>query len=354
MRLTTGLHGYVVLRFSSGLEIRLHNLICAMILMMVAVVGGVALLTTGSTDSTFSDLVGLFDGDAVSGDVAFAIADVRLPRILMGFMAGWCIALTGAMLQSLAQNPLADPGLLGLSQGSLVVIMLVLVLFPGLPLIFTPLAGFAGGLAVAALLMVLVGRHHSGGLGILLMGIAVETTLSSVTSILILYAPPEQSHAISSWLAGSLFHSDWSAVGSFAAWFVISIPAILVIGRKLRSLDLGDHMALALGEAVHITKPAILIVAVLLTAAATAAVGPLVFLGVMAPHLAGFISPAKGRARLFLAAMTGGVLVVAADGLTRLGSDQVALPTGLAIMMIGAPIFIISLRLRTISQARTG
>lgn len=247
MRLTTGLHGYVVLRFSGGLEIRLHNLTCAVILMMVAVVGGVALLTTGSTDSTFSDLVGLFDGDAVSGDVAFAIADVRLPRILMGFMAGWCIALTGAMLQSLAQNPLADPGLLGLSQGSLVVIMLVLVLFPGLPLIFTPCRicrWVGGGRAVDG-----TGRASSfRGLGILLMGIAVETTLSAVTSILILYAPPEQSHAISSWLAGSLFHSDWSAVGSFAAWFVISILAILVIGRKLRSLDLGDHMALALGR----------------------------------------------------------------------------------------------------------
>ncbi|MDG4721355.1 MULTISPECIES: FecCD family ABC transporter permease [Thalassospira] len=353
MRLTKGLHGYAVLRLGSGLEIRLHNLLTAIAMALLVVIGGVVLLTMGSTDSTFSDLVDLLRGSAMSEDLSFAIADVRMPRILMGFMAGWCVALTGAMLQSLAQNPLADPGLLGLSQGSLVAIMLVLVLFPGLPLIYTPLAGFVGGLAVAVLLMVLVGRHHSGGLGILLMGIAVETTLSSVTSVLILYAPPEQSHAIASWLAGSLFHSDWPAVGGFSVWFFFSIPAVLVVGRKLRSLDLGDHMALALGEPVHVTKPIILIIAVLLSAAATAAVGPLVFLGVMAPHLAGFISPAKGRARLLLSAMMGGVLVVAADGLTRLGPDQVALPTGLAIMMIGAPLFIISLRIRTMRQARS-
>ena len=81
-------------------------------------------------------------------------------------------------------------------------------------------------------------------------------------------------------------------------------------------------------------------------------VGPLVFLGVMAPHLAGFVSPAKGRARLFLSAMMGGVLVIGADSLTRGLSSDVALPTGLAIMIVGAPLFIISLRIRALRQSK--
>ncbi|MCC9621034.1 iron ABC transporter permease [Thalassospira sp. MA62] len=353
IRLTRGLHGSPVLRFTSGLEIRLHNICSAFALLLVTAFIGVAAALVGSTDIAISDLWSMLFGQGISAESGFAIMDVRLPRILLAFMAGWCVALTGAMLQSLAQNPLADPGLLGLSQGSMVMIMLVLVLFPAMPMVLMPVAGFGGGLAIAILLLVLVGRHHAGGLGILLMGIAIETTLSSITSILVLYSPPEKSHALASWLAGSLFQSDWSAVGSFAGWFALSVPALLVIGRKLRSLDLGDHMAMALGEQVHRTKPLILIVAVFLSAAATTAVGPLAFLGVMAPHLAGFISPAKGRARLILSAMMGGLLVVGADSLTRLLSTDVAIPTGLAIIMIGAPLFIISLRIRAVRRSRT-
>ncbi|MBX2832163.1 MAG: iron ABC transporter permease [Rhodospirillales bacterium] len=352
IKVTTGLHGHSILRLANGLEIRVHNLVTVMVLLCLGILVGGASIMMGTTNTGMGDLIALIGGTGVSDDAVFAIMDVRLPRILLGFMAGWCVALTGAMLQSLAQNPLADPGLLGLSQGSMVMIMLMLVLFPAFPIIFMPLAGFAGGIVIAVLLLVLVGRHHTGGLGIVLMGIAIETTLSSVTSILVLYTPAEMSYALSSWLAGSLFRSDWPTVFGFAIWFAASIPAILIIGRKLRSLDLGDHMAMALGEPVHWTKPLILFVSVLLSAAATTAVGPLVFLGVMAPHLAGFVSPAKGRARLFLSAMMGGVLVIGADSLTRGISSDVALPTGLAIMIVGAPLFIISLRIRALRQSK--
>ena len=127
---------------------------------------------------------------------------------------------------------------------------------------------------------------------------------------------------------------------------------ILVLGHRLRSLDFGDQLAMALGEAITWTKPAILIAAVLLTSAAVTAVGPLIFLGVMAPHLANFLAGASGRSRLVLSAMVGGLLVIAADTLTRGFAGEVALPAGLSIVVIGVPLFIITLRLRAFSRAR--
>lgn len=347
------LDGRRVLRFPSGLEIRLHNLLTLAIVLLLTCAVALLSISLGATRTSLTEVVWALAGGASSDDQAFAIWDVRLPRVVLAFMVGWCVALTGAMLQSLAQNPLADPGLLGLSQGAIVMILVLTVFFPKIPQAWVPLAAFAGGLGVALLLLALVGRNRAGGLAIILMGIAVETTLSSVTSVLILYTPPETSLALSAWLAGSLFHSSWATVAAFAPWLLLSLPAILMIGRRLPSYDMGDQMAMALGENVALSRPLILIVAVLLTSAAMTAAGPLMFLGIMAPHLAGFVSPASGRARLVLSALMGGFLVVGADTLTRtLGSD-LPLPVGLGLMIVGAPLFIIALRLRNLRRAGT-
>lgn len=353
MKLDRRLDGRPTLAFGSGLAIPLGNLAAFCCL------AGLALLLAGLSLSLGATRIGpgetlqaLFGGDT-DADQAFALFQVRLPRILLGFMAGWCVALTGAMLQSLSQNPLADPGLLGLSQGSLVAVMVLLVFFPQVPQAVAPLAALAGALGVGALLLLLVDWRNAGGLAILLMGIALETTLSSVTSILILYAPPETSHGLSEWLAGSLLRSDWPAIAGFAPWFALSLPVVLLLGPRLRTFDMGDTMAMALGEEVRRSKPFILVAAVLLSSASVTAVGPLVFLGILAPHLAGFLTRAAGRARLALSALMGGLLVIAADILTRTATGGVAVPTGLAIVIVGAPLFIVALRLRALRQSRS-
>ena len=346
MKLSRSLDQRLSLVFANGLHLRLHNILAfaglAMVLMLVS---GLS-LSLGATELGFGDmLASLFSGEGTDAQ-SFAIWDVRLPRLLLGFMAGWCVALAGAMLQSLAQNPLAEPGLLGLSQGSILAIALLLVFFPHVSATLFPAAGLVGALAVGLVLMLLVGRSHAGGLPVLLMGIALETVLSSITMILILYTTPETSFALATWMAGSLFNSSWSAITGFLPWFALSLPAILIFGRALRSYDLGDQMAMSLGEPVARSRPILLLIVIILTSATAAAVGPLSFLGIMAPHIAGFLSPASGRARLMLAAMTGGLIVVAADTLTRTGVGDVGMSIGLSIIIIGAPLFITILRLR--------
>ncbi|MFB2532063.1 FecCD family ABC transporter permease [Paracoccus sp. p4-l81] len=335
------------LRLPGGMALPLANLAAAAALIAAGLGLTLLALTTGATPVTLADLA-----RPSSADAAFALAEVRLPRIVLGFMAGWCVALTGAMLQSLAQNPLADPGLLGLSQGSMLTILLLLFVAPAAPLALIPLAAMAGGLAVAAVLIALTrgGGTGTDGLALLLMGIAVETTLSPLTAMLVLYLPPETSYAVSSWMAGSLFQATPATIAALAPWCLVSLPVVAVLGRVTRVQDLGDAMALSLGAPLGWAKPAILVAAVLLSSAAVTAVGPLAFLGVMAPHLGGAISRASGRMRLVLSGLTGGVLVIAADTLTRASPTHFALPIGLSLTLIGVPLFILALRLRALSR----
>lgn len=353
MKLTRALDKKPVLRFSSGLELHIRNLLAGLALLILSGAMSLSALSVGSTDV---GPVGLFKmlvfGTQTSAASQFALLEVRLPRIAIGFMAGWLIAMSGAFLQTLARNPLADPGLFGLNQGAVVVIMLVMILAPNASRTIIPFAALLGGVSVALLLLWLVGPNHTGGLAILLMGLALETTLSSITSIMILYAPEEISHALSSWLAGSLLLADWPGVLALTPWFLLSLPICLILGKTLPALDLGEHVAMAIGDNVRRTRPLILLGAVLLSAAAVTAVGPLIFLGVMAPHLATAISPATGRMKLMLSGLMGGTLVVAADGLTRSGLAGGGLPVGLSLTIIGVPLFIVALRLRALHRQR--
>ena len=350
IRRDRAIDGRSVLRLANGLRIHLHNLAAGLALGLAVIALAALAASIGTQGTGLADLVRSVFGKRLDPADAYALWTVRLPRIVIGFLAGWTVALSGAILQSLARNPLADPGLFGLNQGSMVAIMLLLVFMPAAPREIVPLAALLGGLGVGLLLIGLVGGTRSGGLAILLMGIAVETVLSAITSILILYTPPETSYGLSAWLAGSLFQASWSGAAAFAPWFAVGLIGIAVFGRRLAVYDLGADMARAIGEPVARSRPFILVFAVLMSSTAVSAVGPLTFLGVLAPHLASFVSPATGRARLILSGLTGGALVVAADCLVRGLPSTFSLPIGLGLTLVGVPLFMITLRLRTLRR----
>lgn len=342
--------GRTILRSSSGLQIRLGNLGAAVCLLCSVVLLAGLSAGIGVTDTDLRDFILHLSGAHLDDSSAYALWSVRLPRIAMAFMAGWSVALAGAILQSLARNPLADPGLFGFSQGSITAIMLLLVFIPAASKGLMAAAAIAGGFGVALLLIWLVGGAHSSGLAILLMGIAIETVLSSFSSFLLLYAPPETSLALSEWIAGSLFQANWQTIAFFLPIVLLSLCGIFLMGSTLSVYDLGNDMAMAVGEAVSRSRPLLLLFAVFMSAAAVIAVGPLTFLGVMAPHLAGFLSKSTGRARLFLSAFMGGTLVVAADALTRAMPGDLTIPVGLSLTLIGVPLFIIILRLQALRR----
>lgn len=340
-------------RITVGLaSVKLHNALTFAFLSLATIAIAGLSISTGSTEVDFWQSLRILAGGEATELERYAVYEVRLPRILLGFMTGWVVAMAGAMLQSMAQNPLADPGLLGLSQGALTVLMILIVFFPLVPREIYPFAAMLGGLAVGLFLLLLTGRNNTGGIAILLMGIAVETTLGSVTAMLLLYTPPEVSWSLAIWLSGSLFASSWDTVGQFTFWYGFAILVIMALGRSTKVMDLGDQMAMSLGEGVTYSKPVVLVICVLITAAAVTQVGPMTFLGILAPHLARFLSPANGKSRLFLAGMMGGLLVILADLVTRSAITDRFMPIGLTIIIVGAPLFIISLRLASLRQRR--
>ncbi|PHM53502.1 FecCD iron compound ABC transporter, permease family protein [Xenorhabdus hominickii] len=176
-----------------------------------------------------------------------------LPHILLGLMVGWCAALAGAILQPIARNPLADSGLFGISQGAMTMIIILLAFIPSTPKMLIVLAALTGGLIVALFLTLLVGNNRASGLVILLMGIAVSSVLSSVSSFLILYLPTELSLNLAGWMdrcfrpAGQLLH-----IASFMPLFLLSIIGILITGPALNRYELGNELALSLGSLSNI------------------------------------------------------------------------------------------------------
>ncbi|MEN5278653.1 iron ABC transporter permease [Brucella sp. TWI432] len=353
MILDVAIDGRTIIRLHNGLALRQRDLLAgaALFLIMLALI--ILSLNVGDIHVGLTDILPVIFGQAADHDQNYAILTVRLPRIILGFMAGWSAALAGAVLQSVARNPLAEPGLFGISAGSMTMILILLAFAPAAPKAYVVLAALGGGLAVTCVLLLLVGRGHVDGLAILLMGIAVGTVLTSVDSFLLLYLPAELSYNLASWMAGSLFQANWETILFFLPLIALSIIGIVIFGAALNCYELGNHLAMALGEPVHFSRPVILFFAVLLSASSVTAVGPLSFLGILAPQLTGFLTGATGRARLFLAALMGGNLVIAADILTRLSfGGRVSLPLGLSFTLIGVPLFLAILRLRSFYRKR--
>ncbi|KLU16778.1 MULTISPECIES: FecCD family ABC transporter permease [Xenorhabdus] len=342
--------GQRVLRFANGLQMRTRDIKVGLYLFTITIILVVISLNVGVTNVGIREFTHMLFGYSLDHHQFYALWVVRIPHILLGLMVGWCAALAGAILQPIARNPLADPSLLGISQGSMTMIIVLLAFIPSAPKMLIVIAALGGGLIVALFLTLLVGNNRASGLAILLMGIAVSSVLSSVSSFLILYLPTELSLNLSGWMQGSLFQANWSIIASFMPLFLLSIIGILLTGPALNRYELGNELAMSLGEPIKYSRPLLMMFSVLLSAASVTTVGPLSFVGILAPHLASFISSATGRARLFLSALVGGNLVVAADIMTKAVPSEVFLPIGLSFTLIGVPLFILTMRLNALRK----
>ena len=208
------------------------------------------------------------------------------------------------------------------------------------------------GVGVALLLVVLVGRTRTNGLAILLMGIAMESVLSSVAAVLLLYLPGDASVAMAEWMAGSLFQANWASLSILLVLVALSLPALLLAGPSLAVQALGTDMAMALGLEAARIRPALLLLAVLMNTLAVAVVGPLTLLGVIAPQLADFACRSSGSMRLILSGLMGSLLVLMADTVSRGLLADTALPVGLALTLVGVPLFVAAMRLQAWRKGR--
>lgn len=269
------------------------------------------------------------------------LSEIRMPRVILSIAIGATLGLSGAVLQGLLRNPLADPGLLGVSAGAS--LGAVIAIYYGIATSFTlatPLMGLLGALTTAAAALVL--SRSGGTLSLILAGAAINSiALAGVNLALNLAPNPYAAYEIMTWLMGSLADRSWDHV-QLAAPFILSGCVLLALtGRALDALALGDMQAESLGVPVVRTRLLALIGTACSVGAATAVAGAVGFVGLLAPHLVRPLVGYEPRRILLPAALVGAILVTLSDIATRvlvIGGAPMGL--GVFISLIGAPFFL--------------
>jgi len=275
----------------------------------------------------------------------FVLYSIRLPRIAITLMAGMALALSGAVLQGITRNELADPGILGINAGAGAAIAAMYLFVPVDAKAFAyaiPAVAFAGALATAAAIYAFAYSKKDGmqPVKLVLMGVGFSMALSGLMVVLISSADREKVDFIARWLAGSVWGADWPYVAAVAPWLALLVPYTFYKARRLDLLALSEPAAVGIGVDVRRERASLLLAAVALAAAAVSVAGGIAFVGLMAPHIArGLIGP-RHRLLLPLSLLVGGFLLLLADTVGRSLVDPDGLPAGIVVSLIGAPYFI--------------
>ncbi|GGO73524.1 FecCD family ABC transporter permease [Nonomuraea cavernae] len=278
------------------------------------------------------------------------IRELRIPRTLLGIGVGASLGLAGALMQSLTRNPLADPGLLGINEGAAVGVTFALALL-GLtdPAVYVWFA--FGGAALASVIVYSLGaagRSGAGPVRLTLAGVAVGMVFTAVSSA-VLRMDPQTFDRMRFWLTGSLAAQSADVLVRLAPFMAAGIVLGLLLARPLNMLSLGDDAGKALGVAVTRTRVLTGVAVTLLCGAATAAAGPLWFVGLAVPHAVRALVGQDQRWVLPYSALAAPVLLLAADVAGRLIARPGEVQVGIMCAMVGAPIFILLARRRRLA-----
>ena len=279
--------------------------------------------------------------------------NIRLPRLLLGVAAGAGLGLAGALMQGLFRNPLADPGLIGVSSGAALAAASFIVMgnlwFPDLPRALGSWTlvsmAFMGGLVVTFLIYALAQSQGGTRMGLMLLaGIAVNALAGAGLGYLSFLATDEQLRNLQFWLLGSLGGARWSAVVLVGAVVTLACGAGLTLARPLNAIALGEAQAVLLGVDVERTKRWAIWVCALAVGAVTATTGMIGFVGLIAPHWVRMVAGPDHRIVLPGSALLGAALVLAADAVARTAVKSAELPLGVLTAFIGVPMFLFMLR----------
>lgn len=271
---------------------------------------------------------------------SFVVVTLRLPRVLISWLVGVGLALSGAILQGLTRNPLADPGIIGINAGAGLAAVTLIVLLPTAPPSILPLAAFGGALIVALIIYLLAGTGEKSPLRLVLVGVAMAAMTGAFTTLMLTFGKINNVSRALVWLAGSVSGKSWEQLLPLLPWLVVFAPLALALARELNALQLGDSIALGLGSKVARHRSFLLLVSVALAGASVATAGTIGFVGLMAPHIARRLVGSMHENLLPAAALMGGLLLSGADLLGRTLFSPTELPCGLVTATLGAPYFI--------------
>ncbi|MFG2266350.1 FecCD family ABC transporter permease [Streptomyces sp. NPDC048720] len=321
-------------RTPGGLSLRLdvRALTVVALLLLAACVAGVALIGTGDAKIPAADVLRTLAGDGTAYQ-DFIVNELRLPRVLVGLLVGASLGLGGALFQAVSRNPLGSPDVLGLSQGSTAGALVVIVLMSGSAAQVTA-GALVGGLVTGFAIYLLAWKQGVHGYRLVLVGIGVSAIVTAVNGYLLTKADLVDATRAVVWMTGSLNGRDWEQVWPLLWLCAVLVPLVLAHARGLRMMEMGDDVANALGVRVQRVRLVLMVSAVLLTAAATAAAGPVSFVALTAPQLARRLTRSPGP-NLLPSLCMGAALLVTADWAAQraFGADQ--LPVGVVTGVLG-------------------
>jgi iron complex transport system permease protein len=310
--------------------------VCVLLILATAGVAVLA-LATGELAIPPADVLRALAGEG-SGAYRLVVVEWRLPRVLLALLIGVALGLAGAIFQALTRNPLGSPDVIGFNIGAYTGV-LVTTVFVGAGYYLTAAGALAGGLLTAVAVYLLAWRRGVQGFRLIIVGIAVSAVLGSVNEWFIVTMDLQAALAAAIWGQGSLNGLGWRQVGPAAIAIGVLCVALLSFGPRLSLLEMGEDAAAALGVRVEPARLAYLVIGVALTAAATAAAGPISFVALAAPQLAQRLTRTPGIA-LGPAAVMGAFLLMLSDWLAQRAFAPTQLPVGVVTVAVGGVYFI--------------
>jgi ABC-type Fe3+-siderophore transport system permease subunit len=319
------------------------------VLLAAVVVLLVVAIAVGSESVSFITILKILAAE-VSGqttevppELRLIVIEIRLPRALMAMVVGAALAVAGAAYQALLKNPLADPGVLGVSSGAAIGAIAATVFAESLP-VSRPIAAFVGAVVTIAFVYAMgQGRRGSSSDRLVLAGVITNALLSSVVIFLVTTAAGTRQRSVMSWLIGDL-SGETSLLPLVAVFVLAGVAVIYIYARSLNLLMIGETEALALGVEVRRVKLTVYVAASLITGAAVAVSGAIGFVGLIIPHAVRLVGGSDNRLVVPASALAGSGFLLLADTVARTVIAPRELNIGVITALVGAPVFIYLLR----------
>ncbi|MEM4998645.1 iron ABC transporter permease [Priestia megaterium] len=297
----------------------------------------------GAADISIKDVWLALSSSSVNEQISI-IRDIRLPREIAAVFVGAALSVSGAIMQGMTRNPLADPGLLGLTSGANAALAVTIAFIPSVNYLGITIACFIGA-AVGAILVFGIAAIKRGGfspLRIVLAGAAVSAFLYAIGAGVGIYF--KISKDVSMWTAGGMVGTSWEQLQIIVPFILGGIFIALLLSRQLTILSLNEEVAVGLGQQTTKVKTILFVVMILLAGASVALVGNMVFIGLMIPHIVRGIVGTDYRFIIPMSAITGAAFMLLADTLGRTVSAPYETPIAAVVSMIGLPFFLVIVR----------
>ena len=287
----------------------------------------------GTYTVTIPDFFRILGGEQLQG-ATYIVMESKLPRAVIGTMVGAAFGIAGSIFQTMLRNPLASPDIIGISYGASASAVVAIIVY-GAAGTSVSLAALAGALLVALAIYLLARRGGAAGYRLILVGIGFAAVLQAIVTFLMTRTDVRTATQALVWLNGSLNPASWDRAVVLTGALLVLLPAVAVLARQLRGLELGDDAAAGLGLRVEASRLGLLITGVALAAVATAAAGPISFVAFLSGPIAHRLL--RGRQSLAASALVGAVIVLAADFAGANLVPGISLPVGVVTGALGAP-----------------